>query len=185
MLRNFPVVMDAYIFLICLLKGRGKMEAALIASQARFESNDYKSELVVSCKNLFGMTPATVRKRSQAGTATKGNLTFAKYNSYYQSVLDRLYWDEQFSLWPQLSKELRMIPDDNTAVVRFVAFLYNNKYFTAQQPLYLAGILAKLANVKANVSKGLAVIGVFSLLVAFLAWFLFKKRKVIARYVRK
>ena len=77
----------------------------MLSAQAVLESGDFTSPMCVNDRNIFGMhMPYT---RSTTATSSRWNATedsqVAIYNSYYDSVLDRILWDKYNSINPKSS----------------------------------------------------------------------------------
>lgn len=163
LLSRFPALVDAYIFLICIIHGRSVKESGLLVAQARFETGDYKSDLARKANNYYGMRVASVRPRTQAGLyTTPGGSTYALYTGIFQSVKDRLLWDTQFD------GDHKVVVDIivgslglDAGAVEFVRYLFKRGYFTGDDAVYLAGVVSKVKRIQSTIGPG--IIGLFVL----------------------
>lgn len=64
----------------------------IVLKQAKLETGNFKSELFLKAHNLFGMKIAKIRPRLQRGNYKIGSETYAKYNTWQESVLDYALW---------------------------------------------------------------------------------------------
>lgn len=71
----------------------------ILLAQSEIETGNYKSNIFRQNKNLFGMKCAQSRISTHKGE----QFGHAKYNSYYESVLDICFWQANYAR--NLSKE--------------------------------------------------------------------------------
>ena len=71
----------------------------ILIAQSKLETSNYKSNIFKENKNLFGMKKATSRITTNKGVQYE----HARYNNYYESIIDICLWQTAYA--KNLSKE--------------------------------------------------------------------------------
>lgn len=116
------------------------VRATLLTSQAAFETGNFVSQVYLSNNNAFGMKQPKVRPTTSIGE--KGR--YANYPTVYDSILDRLLWDDYNKV---------EYPGDTT-VKSFTQRLNKLAYFEAPYLEYQNGVNAYCKKLQTLISQG-------------------------------
>lgn len=109
--------------LLSFLQDNGAWYPDILLAQAKLETGHFKSGLCVNNNNLFGMSKAYKRKHTQSGHTNN----FATYDTWMESALDRILWDNYHFQTPPSRTEylsfLKNYAEDTMYVDKLVSML--------------------------------------------------------------
>jgi hypothetical protein len=155
--------------------GLSETLAKLIVGQARYETNDYKSNVFLNLNNAFGYKYVGQKKWPIGGgtgaplSDAQGNPdggTYAKYKNVADSTGELVDWIKR-----KESQGFFKIADIQTPE-QYAAALKKASYYGQTATTYAKGITAKLNNIVIATSGGIAI-----LLIVVGFFFLNKKKK--------
>lgn len=113
--------------------------AALLTSQAAFETDGFTSNVLVNNNNAFGMRQPKVRDTTSLGDKNG----YASYASIDDSIRDRLLWDDY-----------NKVSYEGATVTTFVQSLNKLSYFEDSFLNYKNGVNTWMKKLQAEISKG-------------------------------
>lgn len=144
-----------------LKMGMPETLASLIVGQARYETNDYTSNVFKTLNNAFGYKYVGQTKWPVgAGTGApskdaQGNAdggTYAKYKSVADSTGEIVDWIKRRQAEGKININAIQTPE------QYATALKNSGYYGQTASTYAKGITAKLQNVAIAAGSGLAVV---------------------------
>lgn len=147
-----PKYYDSIIYLFFRFFGYTKRNSAYLVAQSKWETGNYKSSLFLRANNLFGMRPATKRKHSRKKNITNN---YADYYNILQSCYDRYLYDKDFSF----------NKNSDTSLYIWNETLKNQKYYTASQIEYLAGLSSYLPTIETTIKKSIIKLMIYYFIV--------------------
>ena len=154
---------DTIIFNKAKQRGLPDLVAKNLVAQARYESNDYKSNVFKQNNNLFGykyvgQANATAGTPAPRSEWTNSNVTqyYAKYKSVEDSANEVINW-----LYRRENEGKFKVSDLITAD-KYAAALKSGGYYGQTAYEYAQGLLAKYKNILISAATGVSV---FSLIV--------------------
>lgn len=166
---------DQLIYDTAIQQGFNPIAAKLIAAQARFESNDYKSNVFKNNNNTSGIKyigqPNSVR-----GTLSPEGDYYAHFNTIEDGINDKIVRLYNITMKGVTPKQLK----DSTDATEFANLLKQRGYFGGSASEYASGLRAKL--LKINVLEFIEVNYGFIILIGVGLYFYvrnLKKKNII------